>query len=383
MNHPPLNFMIFLTVLLLIIVLIKTLRKMPKFRFVPTKSCYSNILAFDVIGDTNPCIVLETRIGTHECLFMVDTGYAGAPILSLPMLTCERKLSSSGTLEQRVAAAIASVNTYRVSEVEQEKTLSKFMEEQGVVEYTSGCTQRLMGIGSTAENTSEMLLCPSLEIKTHDNSFSSCKSCAMLPQADVFSTNRMHNMHILTIDFLKHVSPCMFDFKNKNLHISMSTTEYLQQSHKFTSISNELSGGSFVASITIGGKDFKCTVDSGASAFVSLSSSSAAKIKNCNQSTAKKIRQIGVNGEDVCSDIVECDVKFCGQNFENVPIALNNYDLEDVDGYIGLSLLRSFNLLITKEELLGYYNSIELDVSHIDLIAGQGTCGDLPTCLKN
>lgn len=381
--HPPLNFMIFLVILLLIAVLLKTLRKMPRLRFIPNERCDNNILAFDVVGDTNPCIVLEARIGKHECLFMVDTGYAGAPILSLPMLTCEKKLNSSGTVHQRVAAAIASVNTYKVSEVEQEKTLVKFMEEEGIVEYTSGCTQRLMGIGSTAENTSEMLLCPPLEIKTHDNSYSSCKSCAMLPQADVFSTNRMRNMHILTIDFLKHVSPCLFDFKNKNLHVSMSTGEYLKHSHKFTVISNEFSGGSFVASITIGGKDFKCTVDSGASAFVSLSSSAAAKIKDCKQSNARKIRQIGVNGEDVCSDIVECAVKFCGVGFEEVPIALNNYDLDDVDGYIGLSLLKSFDLLITKEELMGHYNFDDLDTSHIDLIAGQGSCGDLPDCVSH
>ena len=30
----------------------------------------------------------------------------------------------------------------------------------------------------------------------------------------------------------------------------------------------------------------------------------------------------------------------------------------------------------------GCYNSIELDGSHMDLIAGQGRCDDVPSCLK-
>lgn len=373
---------LFLTTLLitvLLILLIKTLKKMPRFRFIPSQSCLTNVVSFDIVGDTNPCIILESRIGGHECLFMVDTGYAGSPILSLPMLTCESKLSSQGTIEQRTAAAIASVNTYRISETEQEQTLVKFMEEQGAVEYTSGCTMRLMGIGSTAENTSEMLLCPPLEFKTKTGEYTSCKACAMLPHADVLGTNRMKNLHILTIDFLKHVSPCLFDFKAKELTVSIGTADYMKIVHNYTSISSELSGGSFVAKITIGGRDFKCTVDSGASAFVSLSSSAASKIKKCKHASTK-IRQIGVNGEDVCSDIVQCNVTFCHQSFEDVPIFLNNFDLDDVDGYIGLSLLRSFDLLITKDELLCKYNELDLITSHISLIASDGSCGSPPSC---
>lgn len=366
---------------LVLVLASKLLRRVPKLRFTPIKECPSNKIGLKISGDANPAMVVEARIGTHECLFMIDTGYAGAPVLSLPMLACERKISEKGTIDQRVAACIAAVNAYRVTQREQESALLTFMDDQGCVEYTSGCTTRLMGIGQTSENTSAILLCPSLELKVKGASkFTSCKACASLPNADMFGTSRMTGLHILTIDFLMHVSPCILSPARGELEISIGASEYLRARAGFVKCASEFSGGSFVTTLVVGGERVQCTVDTGASSFLSLSSSAAARIRKCSQESPQRIRQVGVNGENVCSDVVLCDVEFCQTKFSEIPVFLNDYDLDDVDGYVGLSLLRAFDLLITTDELACRYNGAELRTDQFQNILTSGNCASTPAC---
>lgn len=358
------------------------LRHVPRTRFVPAATCATNSIALHVSGESNPSLIVEALIGDHPCLFMLDTGYAGMPSLSLPMLVCEKRVSPHGTIDQRVAACVGAVNTYRASHAEQERALRAFMEDHACVEYASGCLTRLMGIGVTAESASAMLLCPAIRLRATDGAFSCCRACASLPEADVLGTSRARALHILTIDFLLHVGPCMLLPEAGELRVALGAAEYMRERPSFTKCSSEFSGGSFVATLTVGGAQMRCTVDTGASTYISLSSSAAARVRDCSRDKARRVMQVGVNGEQVCSDVVLSEVELCGERFQ-LPVLLNNLDLQDVDGYCGLALLRAFDMLLTPAELALRRNGHEIDTDAFERIVSDGACGEAPACARH
>ena len=61
-------------------------------------------------------------------------------------------------------------------------------------------------------------------------------------------------------------------------------------------VSNELSGGAFVAPVKVNGAALKVTVDTGAGCYLSIGKQAADKLKRC-EGTAKTMQQIGANGE--------------------------------------------------------------------------------------
>ena len=111
-------------------------------------------------GGANACLLVPFRLGAYESSFVLDTGYAGAPVLNA------RLLGASGTTgEAELHALLAPPpdpsRTYHL--------LQDFVQAQRCVSYTSGCVLRLMGIGPTAEHVSDLLMCPPLELQSaHD-----------------------------------------------------------------------------------------------------------------------------------------------------------------------------------------------------------------------
>jgi hypothetical protein len=131
------------------------------------------------------------------------TGYAGAPVLNARLLQLRGNRSVDHALRRIATAGTSQEESYR--------QLMRFAEENHCTDYTSGCLQRLMGIGASSESSSDMLLCPPIELVSRAGGGYVCpKAATPLPLADVLMTNHeMASPHLLTLDYLMHLSPCL------------------------------------------------------------------------------------------------------------------------------------------------------------------------------
>lgn len=299
---------------------------------------HSLYLVRDEIG--NESLLLDGRVSGTRSLFLVDTAYAGPPVLSLSYLNALRTHGatlSSGTVRRRYAKAMALLSS-TTSEDDLHRGY-RFLASKGMCKtYTSGCTMRLMGIGETVETHSAMLLCP--PVRFHRE---------LLPlgrwDADVLVTNSLQgSVHILTSDYLIHHSPSLISIAKGKLYLRARVS-----SRKFVFYDAELVGGAFLVPVTVGGMTIKVVVDTGASAPLSLSPSARGAIDA--SPSERSIRQVGVNGESVCSDVVLSDVEFGGLRLEKTEVMINSQDVEGADGYMGLCILRMFDILITSHTI--------------------------------
>lgn len=124
------------------------------------------------------------------------------------------------------------------------------------------------------------------------------------------------------------------------------------------------------------------TMDTGAPGPISIGSNALNKIQKCSvNDTRKRLNQGGVNGEVICSDVVESVVEFAGQAM-TVPIFMNNLPTENVDGYCGLGFLRGFDMLITPTEIGFRRNSLKLKTFYDFANKAQtGSCNAAISCL--
>lgn len=289
----------------------------------------------------NPTLLLPFRIGTYESLFLLDTGYAGAPVLNTQMLP------PGGHCSQE-EAYVRMVN---------------FSRRNRCIDYTSGCVLRLMGIGSSAESASDMLLCPPIEMRhSQSGRYGTAKAEGTLPPADVLMTNSvMSSTHILTLDYLRHLAPCLIRPAKGVLRLRLPLVETAARLPRFRTLTQEMHGGAFVCEVRVDGTPFRCTVDTGAGTTICLSRTRAQEVLHTldRSMVAGNLRQVGINGEVVCSDLVVSHrVELGGARFSEVPIFLNSLDVEDTDGYVGLGLLRAFDLLVAPNELFAKRNTL-------------------------
>ena len=110
-------------------------------------------------------------------------------------------------------------------------------------------------------------------------------------------------------------------------------------------------GGAFVIPIQIGDEVIYCTLDTGAPGPISIGKQSIHKIKKCKRPSNKKVQQGGVNGEQICSDILYSSANVCGIEFPEVGIFANDMNVDGVDGYVGLGLLRALDILILSDRI--------------------------------
>ena len=315
-------------------------------------------IAVKIVGESNPCLIVQFKIGNYHSVFLIDTGFAGAPVLNSSLLTHARGEDID----------CDSAMKYAISKKPSEKlayeNLQSFLRSNKCTEYTSGCTLRLMGIGSTEEKASDMLMCSSIMLKNTSGNYVDCKELVNLPSADVFMTNnKMQSPHILTLDYLLHVSPCHLDFISGVLTIGLGVPDLLYHRSNSVFCTDEFSGGSYVGNINIAGATVRCTIDTGASITVSVSKSMLRKMKGYH-TTGKSIQQMGINGEIICSDIILADITFCKRKLSDVVVFVNSNEVEDTDGYIGIGLLKAFNLLMTPESLFCHYNGSRVADTH-------------------
>ena len=289
-------------------------------------------LVSDEIG--NEVLLLRSRIGGCHGLFMVDTAYAGAPVLSTSYLaTAPRRAYPSITAEYR--ASIAALSR-KPSEGERLAAINAFLRRAPCRAYTSGCTMRLMGIGTTSETQSDMLLCPPIRV------------AAETETADVFVTNPLPtSVHILTMDYLMHRAPCVLLPAQQKMMWSVVNPAMRATFEFFVP---RLVGGAARIPMSIGGATLQIVVDTGAAAALSLAADSFERVSSC-ENRQKSALQRGVNGERICSTVVHADVSVGRVNLGSVEVFVNSTNVEGADGYAGMGLLRALDLWIAPREL--------------------------------
>jgi hypothetical protein len=207
---------------------------------------------------------------------------------------------------------------------------------------------RLMGIGDVQEQQADMLLCGPLRIRSIDGTMAAPMTRV---DANVFVTNPLPtSVHILTCDYLVHASPTLLDIGQNKLRLFLSQTETVTLRATMTMHPIQMSGGAFVVPVQLGGVAFRVTVDTGAPGPVSLGRNAGARMKSCMREK-KALHQEGVNGERVCSEITRTDMLFSGIMVRDVPVFVNDTEVEGVDGYVGMGVLRAFNILILADAI--------------------------------
>lgn len=319
-------------------------------RIPPIVTGSENRVRLHLQGGNNPCLLVKFKVKGYHSVFLIDTGFAGAPVLNSSLLKGLKSEDSSYETAFNVATQMKSNNRNNFLSVQE------FTKHNKCTEYTSGCTLRLMGIGATQEKSSDMLLCPAIELEHTNGGYADCKKNVELPSSDVFMTNSdMRSPHIMTIDYLIHISPLIIDFDAQVMKYGIGMAELLASQVTFNQCTTEFSGGAFVAVVTVGGVPVRCTVDTGASVTISISNSKREKM--ISKPLNKRLKQMGINGENICSDIHEADVVFCGTTIKNAVVFVNSNEVEDTDGYIGIGLLKCFNLFILENSLFCKRNS--------------------------
>ena len=326
-------------------------------------------LASDQHG--NESLVVSAILAGRRTLFIIDTAYAGAPVLSTSFMEVER-MCDSGSVQERFLKASRLLR----KRSERGGSIYRNLISPGLCRaFTSGCTMRLMGIAETVENQADMLLCPSLVLEGGE-----VGPTRWDMQGDAFVSNPLPlSTHILTMDYILHRSPChilpgkgklIFGASGKGEGFSMQKATML--------------GGSFLVPFRVGGVTLMVVVDTGAATTLSLSSTTAKRVVSCERGDGEwKALQMGVNGEHVCSDLFYAKVEVGGLNLGSVPIFSNSSPVQGADAYAGMGLLRCLDMRI-EEGRIGFRPSGLPFVPPSDKSILRGTCSNtnLPDCAK-
>ena len=301
-------------------------------------------------SDNHDSIILHARLNNKQTLFLLDTGYAGPPVLSTTFLATEQH-DYKQALKQMT----------EITDDDRNRALRHFLNHSGCFVYTSGCTMKLMGIGTTTEQQADMVLCQMLQFETMSGHYVAPKR-ASTAHADIFVTHNLpSSVHILTSDFLMHSAPVFLSISKKCMEMNIHPARFLMLSQRFVQQPLQLSGGSLVVSVEVAGQTMNCTVDTGASGPICLGKDAADRINTCTfPKERRRLGQSGVNGEHICSELVSASVKFCGKTFEDAAILVNDMSVQQVDGYIGLGFLRAFDMLISSKGIAFAYTKIPL-----------------------
>lgn len=274
----------------------------------------------------NEALVVEGRVGADTSLFLLDTAYAGPPVLSTSYLGAgagwgwDRAAGVEARYRRALAAAAAAGGV---------ETGRRRLATLPCRAFTSGCTMRLMGIGTTTEAQADMLLCPPV------------LPGSSAPDADVVVTHPLRgSVHILTNDFLLHRAPCLLAPRAGTLAFRVP----LAGRAGFSLFPARFVGGAFCVPVEVGGTRLEVVLDTGAAAALSLAPGAVARLARC-AATDRRATQTGVHGERVCSDVLRARVRFGpALDMGEVEVFANDTDVQGADGYAGMGLLRALDL---------------------------------------
>lgn len=323
---------------------------------IASKNCFRmHLLSPDEINET---LVVDGHVCNHRALFLIDTGYAGPPVLSASYLAVrDEDQSLTGTVGDRYAHVMRAL-VKNVSAPARDAAVEDLIQAGACIAYTSGCTMRLMSIGDTQEQQADMLLCPPIMMRRTTGQLAA--PSGRVVSADVLVTNALpQSIHILTCDYLLHAGPTLLDIARGRIELRLDPVITLSHRAGMNMYPLEMNGGAFVVPIQLGGQMFRVTMDTGAPGPVTLGNKAAARLTAC-MSTKRALTQAGVNGEHVCSDIVVTSMLFANRTAARVPVFVNDRSVEGVDGYVGLGILRAFNILITSTGVGLVGNGLEI-----------------------
>lgn len=304
----------------------------------------------DPNGSGGEVLLLCARTHAHgEVLYQVDTGYAGPPVLSatyLDYLHRHRGRSSGGALAERYRAALQAVAS-PAAERGQVRATDAYVRDEACFPYTSGCTMRLMGIGSTVEQQAGMFLCSMLEFERADGGgYEAPKRETTRAHADVLVTNPLPNsVHILTADYLFQIAPCCLRMATERLEHHLPH-EQLRAERGIAWTPLRLMGGSVVVTLDVGGRAVVVTLDTGAPGGICLGSHAAGTFA-CNADPPAMLQQQGVNSEAICSTLVSARARLLGHDVPEATVFVNDHPVDHTDGYVGMGFLRAFDLFFT------------------------------------
>ena len=107
----------------------------------------------------------------------------------------------------------------------------------------------------------------------------------------------------------------------------------------------------------------------------------ATKLRSCKP-TGKTMRQVGANGENICSHAVLARIEMGGASEADVPVLVNDMNLAGEDGYLGYCFLRHFDLCVTPGAMYSRRNGAAFDATLLDatLSDGRKCNGPPPKC---
>jgi hypothetical protein len=308
-----------------------------------TSSSTPIMLVTDGLG--NEIIVTEVRIGNRQMQFMIDTAFAGAPVISTSYLV--QLYGPLAVAQDRVDPAVQTryvdiTSNLNVTEDARHAALSHFLAQSGCRMYTSGCTMRLMGIAETTESQSDLLLCDTF-FMLHDRHM-------WRRTSEVLVTNPLHSsIHILTIDFLLHRSPCVLLPGRRRILWRVSDS-WLRSTFVF--VSSVFVGGALRVPMIVGGTELQIVIDTGAAAALSISAAAIDKIQRCELfDLPRRALQTGVNGERVCSDAFVARVSIGSVDMGEVETFANSQSVQGADGYAGMGLLRALDIWLSPSDV--------------------------------
>ena len=282
-------------------------------------------------GHGNESLVVDVTLGGLRTLFMVDTAYAGAPVISTSFLNVQSRCAG-GSVSARARSCLALLRSEVTEDDRQAGVAHRLLARTHCRAFTSGCTMRLMGIGETRENQADMLLCPSIRIDGRDD--------VSPVAADVLVSNPLRGTpHILTMDYLLHRAPC-------TLLPGRGEIVFHDYSGGFETLDATMMGGSFVVPFRVGGTVLQIVLDTGAGICLSLAPTAVERLSACAfpASGRTSVTQMGVNGERVCADVLRAEVSVGSLHLGEVDVLANDAPVQGADGYAGMAFLRALDL---------------------------------------
>ena len=304
----------------------------------------SAVFRLSLVNHNGEVLLVDGDLHGRSVLFLLDTGYAGAPIISTTYLAT---VDSHGSVAARYAQALESMAS--VSADDRRRALDKVV-ESSCLSYTAGCTMRLQSIGSTSDHHADMLLCQRVRLRDTNGFYAKTPSRGRA-DADVFVTSPLSTSpHILTCDFMLQSAPCLINLSSMELElcIPLSRKAFLVASG-MKRVATEMHGGAFVIPLVIGDQTFRCTMDTGSPGPVNLGFDAAQRLQSCTANPRGVLFQRGVLGETVCSHLIEADTTIANFTFQSSPVYVNDAATPGVDGYVGMGLLRAFDILLDQD----------------------------------
>lgn len=275
-------------------------------------------------GTPEAAIVVEARLGPREPLLMqVDTGFAGAPVVSGPCLLA----TGSGSVSERFDAAARAKASARSAQA-----LGDFAREQQCTSYTAGCRTTAATAAGTQARRSELWQCDPLELQTRGG----FQRLRRIP-GEVVMGSTEPSPHMLTIDYLRDVAPCVFWMRQGVLEVPRGVRAAWVWA-QFSTQPLELRAGAPLVRARVDGQKYKLVLDTGASVAVMLFGAAA-------PAPGTAAVHHDTHGKAVPSKEVERTVTIDGLKREwRVPVL--HAPAAHIEGLIGLAILRDLDVYL-------------------------------------